>query len=404
MAVQAEERKAWLAGSTTTTGNIVLPVRGHRVTIKAWVMTPTFNQWGRLWKRLGAVKAPDALAMLGAFTRGGPLCLFSTREVLDWPPAKLWSAAVKQAVEGEGEGTPCVTVGPQQDGRWLLLLMWCAKAASFSKGKMVQLLIPGLGLSAMQKAEEQIARTCGLRIECRVLDEAEAGKFELLDHMSESDLAMLVEGGPKKAEMAKWVAALSSEDGAAVEGAAAAVARLANLEGEANENRVGIVEAGGIEVLIGLISGSAREAAGRAVVEAEAVLAAAEEKAEAAESLAEVKAAAEEKAAAASVTEVKVPAVATPGAKESAAAALEALARSSESNTAAIVAANGIVAMVGLLKQSEVPGSPRALLGLPPSGGPEACTPGANRQAVSAAYVSVFGGVVTSRVLPAFPR
>ena len=44
---------------------------------------------------------------------------------------------------------------------------------------MIQLFIPGLGLSPMQLAEEQLAKAIGLVVERRTLDREEAGAFGL---------------------------------------------------------------------------------------------------------------------------------------------------------------------------------------------------------------------------------
>ena len=110
------------------------------------------------------------MAALGAFARGKKFVLLSTRYK---QPALQWSQWAKRRVE-EDEGCPCfspnqdnVNLGmiegqdqASRDGRWLLVFLWAAMAAAFTDGRMVQLLIPGLGPSAMQLAEREIALMC----------------------------------------------------------------------------------------------------------------------------------------------------------------------------------------------------------------------------------------------------
>ena len=76
--------RAWESGSHTTDGWIDLPASGRRVRIVQWA--PGY-QWSQLWQRLGAAQLTDALATLGALTRGNPLCLLSTRAR---SPGKEW--------------------------------------------------------------------------------------------------------------------------------------------------------------------------------------------------------------------------------------------------------------------------------------------------------------------------
>eukprot|EP01047_Picozoa_sp_COSAG01_P116444 COSAG01_NODE_45111_length_412_cov_1.319489_1_plen_136_part_11 len=96
-----------------------------------------------------------------------------------------------------------------RDGRWLLVFKWCAKVAALTEGRMIQLRIPGFGLSPMQQAEQQIAEECGLFVEKRVLDAATGAR--LADCLpADFDLAPLLrEGGVKEAKMEAWVAQLS---------------------------------------------------------------------------------------------------------------------------------------------------------------------------------------------------
>ena len=51
-----------------------------------------------------------------------------------------------------------------RDDRWLLVWQLMAKAAAESGGAMVQVVDEAQGLSAMQKAEEGIAKLLGLRV------------------------------------------------------------------------------------------------------------------------------------------------------------------------------------------------------------------------------------------------
>lgn len=76
-----------------------------------------------------------------------------------------------------------------RDGRWLLLWLEGAQAAACSGGHVVQLRIPGLGLSQMQEAEEMIANLCGLRLDRRDLNQA------VLDELKHGGLDLGPDGG-----------------------------------------------------------------------------------------------------------------------------------------------------------------------------------------------------------------
>ena len=63
----------------------------------------------------------------------------------------------------------------------LEVFMWFMLAAKANGGCMYQLLIPGLGLSSMQRAEEGLAMLIGLRVERLVLDCEEVSQIRFLD-------------------------------------------------------------------------------------------------------------------------------------------------------------------------------------------------------------------------------
>ena len=118
-------------------------------------------------------------------------------------------------------------------------------AAAHTGGRMIQLLIPGLGPSPMQLAEKLIANAYGVVVDTRTLtrEEAEAHRLTVPD-------ALLTEGGVIGAEIAELVAALSSS--ANPEGKEAAAAALASLAVNA-DNKVAIAKAGAIEPLVALV-------------------------------------------------------------------------------------------------------------------------------------------------------
>ena len=108
----------------------------------------------------------DDLRRRTPIARGKKFVLLSTRYK---QPALQWSQWAKRRVE-EDEGCPCFSPNQDnvnlamldgrdqasRDGRWLQVFLWAAMAAAFTDGRMVQLLIPGLGPSAMQLAEREI--------------------------------------------------------------------------------------------------------------------------------------------------------------------------------------------------------------------------------------------------------
>jgi hypothetical protein len=271
----APQRRAYEAGAASADGWVDLPARGERRFLRPWELQKRApgqtSQWGVVWQGLGTAQPADALATLGAFTRGAPLSLLSTRYK---SPAKEWAEQVKSEDEAQNRA-PCfspnednvnlgVLEGQDQasrDGRWLLVFMWCAKAAALAGGRMIQLRIPGLGLSPMQVAEEEIARDCGLRIERRVLDAA-VGKT--LDPPLAASDPLLQDGGAQHAELADWVAQLTPGDAPTAEAAAGALATLA-IEAD---NQVAIAQAGALPPLIALLgtgSAGAQEQAARAL-------------------------------------------------------------------------------------------------------------------------------------------
>ena len=210
------EQRAWQHhGGETKDGFIDLPVSGRRVCVVAWKLHPTTkDQWGALLQKLGGAPFADALASLGAFTRGGALDLLSTRFK---SPAKEWAEAVKRDVEkkrnrpvyspNENNTNLAVIEGEDQadrDGRWLLAFMWFVLAAAYGGGVMIQLYIPGYGLSGMQLAEKRIAVAFGLPVERLTLDAAEAAKYGL----TIEDKSLHEEGGGARAKLGKVIARL----------------------------------------------------------------------------------------------------------------------------------------------------------------------------------------------------
>ena len=167
----------------------------------------------------------------------------------------------------------------------MLVFIWAVKAAAASGGVLVQLLIPGLGLSPMQHAEEMIARDNGLPIERRVLNRPEVGRLgmtvqdeALLDEKKAVSDAIgkcvkLVRHGnaEEKTKAAGELAdrAVNDESAAAIREAGGipplvglakdgtadqktkAAGALGNLAADA-QNKVAIREAGGIPTLVGL--------------------------------------------------------------------------------------------------------------------------------------------------------
>lgn len=153
-------------------------------------MTRTLGKeaWGCLLQHLGSAHSTVALANIGFATKGRKMCVLSTRFK---SPAKEWARAVKIEIETT---LKCSCFSPNEnninrmegqedqadrDARWLMVFMWACKAAALSGGSMVQLIIPGLGLSPMQFAEEQIAQSMELTVERKVLCEAENDKYDL---------------------------------------------------------------------------------------------------------------------------------------------------------------------------------------------------------------------------------
>jgi vacuolar protein 8 len=302
--------RAFETGQACADGWVELPQRQERVDVaRPWqpplgsgalAVVDNTKQWGDTWQRLGAAEPQDALAFLGCFMRelcGKPLSLVSTMYL---SPAKQWAEMVKREEEAR-HGAPCFNPNEDnvnfsqlegedqasRDGRWLLVFKWCAKVAAFTGGRMIQLKIPGFGLSPMQQAEEQIADECGLFVEKRVLDAATGAKLTrtvraninpagldpaALPAWSEEqragkakppadwppgllpadfDLApMLREGGRKDAQLKGLVAQLSGGDAEAAEQAAEALAVLA-VEAE---NKVATVRAGALGPLVALLS------------------------------------------------------------------------------------------------------------------------------------------------------
>jgi vacuolar protein 8 len=318
-----EQLHAFEAGQACADGWwVTLPQRQERVWVaRPWqppcggdalVVVDNSEGWGEAWQRLGAAEPQDALAFLGCFMRevcGKPLSLVSTKYL---SPAKQWAEMVKREEEAR-HGAPCFNPNEDninlaqlegedqalRDGRWLLVFKWCAKVAAFTGGRMIQLKIPGFGLSPMQLAEEQIADECGLFVEKRVLDKATGAKLTrtvradidpadldpaALPAWSEEqragrakppadwppgllpadfDLApMLREGGSQEAKLKGLVAQLSGGDAAAAEQATEALGVLA-IEAA---NKVAIMQVGALGPLIALLSegsaGAREQAAG----------------------------------------------------------------------------------------------------------------------------------------------
>eukprot|EP01047_Picozoa_sp_COSAG01_P021598 COSAG01_NODE_1257_length_11020_cov_5.619723_11_plen_643_part_00 len=316
--------RAFEAGQACAEAWVTLPQRQERVCVgHPWqpprgggtlVVADNSKRWGEAWQVLGAAEPQDALAFLGCFMRevcGKPLSLVSTKYL---SPAKQWAEMVKREEEAR-HGAPCFNPNEDnvnfaqlegedqasRDGRWLLVFKWCAKVAAFTGGRMIQLKIPGFGLSPMQLAEEQIADECGLFVEKRVLDAATGAKLTrtvradidpagldpaALPAWSKEQRAgkakppadwppgllpadfdltpMLREGGSQDAKLKGMVAQLSGGDAAAAEQAARALAVLA----VAAENQAAIARAGSLEPLIALLSegsAGAREQAARAL-------------------------------------------------------------------------------------------------------------------------------------------
>eukprot|EP01047_Picozoa_sp_COSAG01_P014705 COSAG01_NODE_722_length_14067_cov_145.626289_1_plen_630_part_00 len=270
-----EEVRAFHAGQAATGGHVLLPMRRERVSVsRPWqppiggVVVDNRKAWGEAWQWLGAADPVDALMFLGCFMRlafDKPLSLVSTKYMT---PAKQWAELVKREEEVR-HGAPCFNpnednvnlcqlVGEDQDlrdFRWLLVFKWCAKVAALTGGCMIQLRIPGFGLSPMQLAEQQIAAECGLQIDERVLDAATGAR--LADLPADFDLApMFREGSQREAKLEAWVAQLSDGDAAMAEGAAKALAVLA-LEGD---NKVAIVRAGALVPLVALLIGGSERA------------------------------------------------------------------------------------------------------------------------------------------------
>eukprot|EP01047_Picozoa_sp_COSAG01_P031612 COSAG01_NODE_2250_length_8075_cov_16.059303_1_plen_722_part_00 len=304
--------RAFEAGQASADGIVTLPQRQDKVYVnRPWqpprgddglVLVDNTESWGLAWQVLGPAEPQDALAFLGCFMRevcGKPLSLVSTKYL---SPAKQWAEMVKREEEAR-HGAPCFNPNEDnvnfaqlqgedqasRDGRWLLVFKWFAKVAAFTGGRMIQLKIPGFGLSPMQLAEEQIAAECGLFVEKRVLDAAMGAKLTrtvradidptdldpaALPAWSEEqragraklpadwppgllpadfDLApMLHEGGSQDAKLKELVAQLSGGDAAAAEKAAEALAVLA-VEAE---KRMAISFAGALRPLIALLSES----------------------------------------------------------------------------------------------------------------------------------------------------
>ncbi len=205
-------------------------------------------------QRMGTdVDRNTALLRLGCFSRGTKFKLQSTRFR---EPALAWSKAVKREVEREG--TPCyspnednanvaVIEGEDQqdrDGRWLLVFTWVAKAAAASGGSLLQLVIPGLGLSPMQRAEEMIAQDNDLPIERRVLDEAEARKMGLGD----VDGSLLVERTGASEPVLRCIESMRRGSEEEKTAAANELAKRAVNE----DTQAAVREAGGIPPLVSL--------------------------------------------------------------------------------------------------------------------------------------------------------
>ena len=257
-AVDADElKRAFQLGLDAKNGWIEsMPVSGQRQFQFPWAIGNA--RWGELWQSLGAAEFQDALAKLGTFTGGRPLSVVSTRFKPE-EAAKAWAEAVTRSVEKE-TGAPCFNPNEHnvnlaqikgqdqadRDGRWLLIFMYCVWAAALSGGSLIQLLIPGLGLSPMQIAEAQLAAQCGLPIVRRVLDQKEARAFKL--SVDKMDPKLLVEGGMKNAGIDDLIAKLSSGDEMGKEEAAGALRNLAINA----DNKVAIAKAGGIEPLVAL--------------------------------------------------------------------------------------------------------------------------------------------------------
>jgi hypothetical protein len=222
----SEERHAYETGVESVEGWVLLPMRKQRIMVtRPWQLgADNRAAWGDAWQTLGAACTVDALTLLGAFTRftrGKPFSLLSTRYA---SPAKEWAEMVKRDEETH-YSAPCFNPNGDninfsvlkahdqvsRDGRWLLVFLWCTKLASFTGGRMIQLLIPGLGLSPMQVAEQQIAVLCGVPIEQHVLD-AEVGT---LLGVTAGD-PVLCEGGIRLTKLKALVAGLTV-DGAAIQ-------------------------------------------------------------------------------------------------------------------------------------------------------------------------------------------
>eukprot|EP01047_Picozoa_sp_COSAG01_P007375 COSAG01_NODE_280_length_19520_cov_9.720406_9_plen_676_part_00 len=263
-----EQLRGFEAGQASGSSWVALPKRQEPVNVSSpWqpprrgVVVDNSKMWGEAWQVLGSAEPEDALTLLGCFTRlvcGKPFSLISTKYM---DPARQWAEMVKREEEAR-HGAPCFNPNEDninlaqlegedqssRDGRWLLVFKWCTKVAAFTGGRMIQLRIPGFGLSPMQMAEEQIAAECGLFVEKRVLDVATGAR---LANLPADDLGSLIcEGSITKAKMEAWITRLSDGDVATAEAATKALAVLA-LEAD---KAVAIFQAGGVEPLVTLLS------------------------------------------------------------------------------------------------------------------------------------------------------
>lgn len=183
--VLSDDRAAWENGKACRNQGLQATLLRHRERVcfppKGHFESHTLDNqaWGVLWQHLGSASSQAAMANLGFAMSEGKLFVLSTRYE---SPANEWSTMVK-AKEERDSGCCCFNPNKNnvnfvagqhdkesRDGRWLLVFMWVCKAAKFSGGHMIQLVIPSLGLSPMQLAEEQLAKLMGLRVERRDMD------------------------------------------------------------------------------------------------------------------------------------------------------------------------------------------------------------------------------------------